>query len=1365
MTRSKKIVSIVLTVAALIFCLTLSISAFAASSTPSVSAPKNLKVAEQSDGSIRLTWANVSGATNYDIYWASASATMSGKGDSKSYTYLGDATKSPYTDTRTIDKSGSYRVVAKKNADTSEMSDPVFVSNYQLKIYYYTASTNKVTVAENSKYKLNSTTYGWVYTKDKNVYYVHSQNFNSTQQFTVKNERFFGISKTGYELTGYSLRLTPATGSSSIDTGIKYDIKDKLTTATVWKDVLDYLVANPTVEEKYGRNPFTGNISVNLYMIWEPITHDIKYNLGGGEFPNPVDTLYTRKYGTKEYTFARNPTKMKYNTAASGATSIYAYINYPTRAGYTFAGWTITGLDDKTHYVRLSFDNDTQTTFTNTEITPQKNNNISNAHAFTWLRSTKGAVKFTANWTPVHYTITYKWSDGTVISTIPAQDYTLEKSVSFAKIPALTGYKVKGWFSDAACKTKAVKPSAKVYGNMTVYAQKTPITYKVNYKYSDGSSVKGVPSTAVSYTYGKGLTLPTVPTLDYYKVEGWYSDKNCTTKVTKIAATQTKDVTIYAKRTPYNVKTAFVSANSILADNKKDKYELYNGWYNLINNGGHYWVNIPSDKPRTMITVEELGLSKTHNTFVGWELGYYNSTASAVIYTGKIYKLKVNDKGVVTSKFDAKAISKDLLAYVAANPEKTSKYNLDLKTNLVTIVLRAKWNPDKYTISYNWGDNCGTDSGKVIPNSYPVKYEYGTTESFAELPALEGYTVTGWFTDKACTKKASALSATSTTNYVLYAKKTPITYNITYNYVTPDGTIVAYKYLPTTTYTTDKDTVLATPTVPSAYKALVNGKWYTNPACTSSTATKIYKGTTGDKMYYTKVSQEYTITYKWDNGETIKDLTPKTYINGTPKTLAKVPTSTNYTTEGWFTDAECTKRATNISAADFGDKVYYAKRSNIGGKVIVEYVDAGGKVIEEFDVGQSATLRSIKAKNGYTIDGWYTGSDVKVTSINTSTPGVISLYAKYIPYKYTVHFFVDGVEDTSLKKVVSFDETFTLPSHKDGNLLTTVWYTARATTAPYALSGTTYAQGKTNVKNLSSTNNGSVNLYCKTYANIRWSFGSVSNVTAISPYEVKQLSSTSNYYLHKNSSMIKTVMQTENGIQKKAIYSTGTIPVDGREGYTFTGWNTKTNGTGIAFVYANSTEAISLSSVKSLVDVNGYLTLYAQFSANTVTINLKKNNADWTTAKTDGVSMKLVNEADTTKEYPFTIADGNSSFKVSAIPNGTYVVYMPTVKGGTVTSTKTYFGTITINNNSISKDLDYYSVTVNKGTGIASVNGGIGWIVKGGSRNISRTLTSGYTWVNWTGTKDGAAITASTSETYKISNISNAWVLTANAKK
>ena len=79
-------------------------------------------------------------------------------------------------------------------------------------------------------------------------------------------------------------------------------------------------------------------------------------------------------------------------------------VSNPTREGYTFSGWKIIGMNNwVTHYYWES-------TTTATTIENTKETSFRNLHSVT-----DATVTFTAQWTPIEYTITYDVNDIDVI--------------------------------------------------------------------------------------------------------------------------------------------------------------------------------------------------------------------------------------------------------------------------------------------------------------------------------------------------------------------------------------------------------------------------------------------------------------------------------------------------------------------------------------------------------------------------------------------------------------------------------------------------------------------------------------------------------------------------------------------------------------------------------------------------------------------------------------------------------------------------------------------------------------------------------------------------------------------------------------
>ncbi len=113
--------------------------------------------------------------------------------------------------------------------------------------------------------------------------------------------------------------------------------------------------------------------TITLYAQWKRLSYNITYMLNDGTFG---------KY---------HPTQAEYDIAFT--------VSNPTRFGYTFEGWFITGMDGDTHYI------DGETT-TETSIYQVK------AQTFKNLRSTPGTVIFQAIWTPINYNVVFDKNGG-----------------------------------------------------------------------------------------------------------------------------------------------------------------------------------------------------------------------------------------------------------------------------------------------------------------------------------------------------------------------------------------------------------------------------------------------------------------------------------------------------------------------------------------------------------------------------------------------------------------------------------------------------------------------------------------------------------------------------------------------------------------------------------------------------------------------------------------------------------------------------------------------------------------------------------------------------------------------------------------
>ena len=182
-----------------------------------------------------------------------------------------------------------------------------------------------------------------------------------------------------------------------------------------------------------------------------------------------------------------------------------------SKDGYTFIGWyTDSFYTDKI-----------------TEISAEKTGDITLYAKFTKILET--------------YSITYV-VDGGVHSN--PENYTEGSAVALTNAMK-TGYTFEGWYLDEEYNEQITEISAEQKGNLTLYAKFTKIllTYSITYE-ADG----GEHSNPATYTEGTAITLEDA-SKEGYTFDGWYTDSAFENEVTEISATQTGDITLYAKFT------------------------------------------------------------------------------------------------------------------------------------------------------------------------------------------------------------------------------------------------------------------------------------------------------------------------------------------------------------------------------------------------------------------------------------------------------------------------------------------------------------------------------------------------------------------------------------------------------------------------------------------------------------------------------------------------------------------------------------------------------------------------------------------------------------------------------------------------
>ena len=239
-------------------------------------------------------------------------------------------------------------------------------------------------------------------------------------------------------------------------------------------------------------NPATYTYHTNAFTLNNPETNTLGYEFAGWtgtglDAASTNVTIAKGSYGNRSYTATWTPiaytityngvegaTFANANPATYTVESAAITLNNPTREGYTFAGWTGTGLDAATTSVTIA-------------------------------AGSTGARTYTATWTPIVYTITYNAGDGATFSTT-YYSYTIESAAITLDEPTRTGYDFGGWYDNSGLTGDAVTTiAAGSTGDVVLWAKWTPT-------FTGGLTLAVVENKLTATLDGTALTELSIPT-------------------------------------------------------------------------------------------------------------------------------------------------------------------------------------------------------------------------------------------------------------------------------------------------------------------------------------------------------------------------------------------------------------------------------------------------------------------------------------------------------------------------------------------------------------------------------------------------------------------------------------------------------------------------------------------------------------------------------------------------------------------------------------------------------------------------------------------------------------------------------------
>lgn len=472
--------------------------------------------------------------------------------------------------------------------------------------------------------------------------------------------------------------------------------------------------------------------TVDLYARWQANNYKIAYNLDGGT------------YGTS------HPTSVDYDTMVT--------IDNPSKAGYTFTGWTITGYDSTTSGHNAA-------TWTGETGTSYKN-----------LTATDGAiVTFTATWKKEAPKTANLQTTGDVgIKATSHPDKAVVNIGSNVQVSAVlnTGYVFKGWYNGDVKVSDDLSFVYTMPNKDTVLTAKTEIKWYTMTFDPNGGILKNPGNNLYNAEWKNGNTVSVgwnindfcymngdIPTRRGYRFTGWYLGSESVYNKYGVAI---KNSSLYSYDTDYHWRydgnvTVKAGWNAI---NYKISYKVVTGAGSIPSQTVHYGDSFT--------LADGNAFTYTGHTFSYWYVrrssdkkvfcydGNWHTTDGSDLYGSDVSNwYPYNNSGLTFEMNDS---------WVRSDTDADEEF-----------VFWGFWTADEYNIIYNLDG--GTLNGKTNPDTYNIETPTFTLNN----PTRTGYIFAGWTgTDITGTSKIVTINHGSIGNRTYTATWTPIEYSIVY---------------------------------------------------------------------------------------------------------------------------------------------------------------------------------------------------------------------------------------------------------------------------------------------------------------------------------------------------------------------------------------------------------------------------------------------------------------------------------------------------------------------------------------------------------------------------------------------------------
>ena len=812
--------------------------------------------------------------------------------------------------------------------------------------------TDKIT---NTTYTTNATLYAYYTATTYTVIYNSNGGTGTMANDTATYDSNFITTKNTFAKTGYTFN-----GWNEKTDG----------TGTVWG-----LTTSGVYESgKSWKWTYTKNIT--LYAQWKVNSYTLTVNPNGGTWNNSTSaSTITQNYGTT-YTLAN-----------------------PTKPGYTFTGWTLSG----------------------------KGSLSGSTYTFA-----DGAGTLTANYTESNYIVTYDATTNGGSTAKQTASTKYKSSVDLTKKAEKSGYEFVGWNTNKDS-TSVLSSYEMPANDVTLYAiYKKELSATFNY-YNSKSETKSVTiynkATSGSITSPAALGTPNGYTFRHYSTSNaanaaktidansaviltsnqtYYASyqKNVTAKIYYSTLTSTDyvysgasqtsvDVTAvkYLGYTGVEVDSIYTVPTAVKSSTGGASAEKYLG---VSNKASDATVITPTTANTSYYAVYTESIT----------FHYYNGTAHTktiltrrMLSNGSSYSNSLSDSEPVVSNYDG--ASKTAWSY-DPNHYESSYIITSLATgtnNLYAIYTKH------VTATFNYYNGSKAATTTASSNKYYVSKDSGinTFNTNITIPdaakASRGsYTYRGISTSNAANASVVTPTTANTTYYSSY------TYAITANFTANGGTGTAPSSAAGTGYMNYSGSKIGiSVTMPSntfTRNGYTFGGWY--DSLVNKTYTAGTSVTVDSSRNFNAIWNVVTYTIKYNlNGGTVSATNSTSYKVTDADITLNNPTKQGYTFTGWTgTGLSEASKAVTIKSGSYGNREYTANYSinqyyydvnpdsgiksfdiTIDGKTSTGLTDYNQK----HNYGTEATITNVVAKPGYTYTGYkVTGSMTTLTGSTNS---------------------------------------------------------------------------------------------------------------------------------------------------------------------------------------------------------------------------------------------------------------------------------------------------------------------------------------------------------------------------------------------